>query len=58
MQSAERFDGKAADYAAGRPAYAEELFDLLFARYGFAAGDAVADIGAGTGIFTEALLRR
>ena len=58
MQSAERFDGKAADYAAGRPAYAEELFDLLFARYGFAAGGAVADIGAGTGIFTEALLRR
>ncbi len=58
MDNSHRFDGKAADYAAGRPAYAEELFDLLFAEYGFSARGAVADVGAGTGIFAEALLRR
>lgn len=58
MNNSHRFDGKAEDYAAGRPAYAEGLFDLLFSEYGFSVREAVADIGAGTGIFTEALLRR
>lgn len=53
-----KFDGKASAYEAGRPAYAEELVDLILEACGVRAGDRVADVGAGTGIFTEQLLKR
>lgn len=52
----QKFSGKAEDYDAGRPAYAEELIDELLAACG--GSGAIADVGAGTGIFTEQLLRR
>ena len=52
MDYTHKFDGRAADYAAARPSYAEGLFDCLFERYGLAAGIPVADVGAGTGLFT------
>ena len=58
MDYTHKFDGRAADYAAARPSYAEGLFDCLFERYGLAAGIPVADVGAGTGLFTEQLLKR
>ena len=57
MNNTEKFSGIAGIYAASRPRYAERLFDLLCSDYGFA-GQAVADVGSGTGIFAEGLLKR
>ena len=51
----ELFTGKAEDYARFRPSYPEAAVDWLRER---TSGGAVADIGAGTGIFTRLLLRR
>lgn len=54
----EKFTGRAAHYADARPAYAEALLDRLCAELDLGAGTPVADIGAGTGIFSGQLLRR
>ena len=51
----ELFTGKAEDYARFRPSYPAAAIDWLRER---SSGGAVADIGAGTGIFTKCLLRR
>lgn len=58
MDNTRRFDGYADDYAAGRPDYAEELIDLLYDRYGLTSASVIADIGSGTGKFSEQLLKR
>lgn len=55
MDVTERFTGKAALYAAVRPSYAPELRPYFAAR-GLGAASAVADVGAGTGIFSAFLL--
>ncbi len=52
----QQFTGKAAAYTQGRPAYPEALFDDLYANYGFAAGQTIADMGCGTGKFCAPLL--
>lgn len=54
----ERFAGRVADYERGRPGYPEALFDALVELAALAPGDAVADVGAGTGISSAPLLRR
>jgi ubiquinone/menaquinone biosynthesis C-methylase UbiE len=51
------FAPQAKAYAA-RPAYPEALVDLVASRAGVTAGDRVADLGAGTGIFTRQLVAR
>lgn len=51
----ELFTAKAEDYARFRSSYPEAAIDWLRER---SSGGAVADIGAGTGIFTRLLLRR
>ncbi|MEY8382754.1 class I SAM-dependent methyltransferase [Christensenellaceae bacterium 44-20] len=51
-----RFDGKAALYGQYRPSYPAEYFDYLFQKARLEPEDAIADIGAGTGIFTRQLL--
>lgn len=51
----ELFTGKAEDYARFRPSYPAAAVDWLRER---TSGGAVADVGAGTGIFTRLLLRR
>jgi SAM-dependent methyltransferase len=52
----EKFTGKADVYAESRPSYAPEAIDYIF---GISPRNAVfADIGAGTGIFTELLAKR
>ena len=51
----ELFTAKAEDYARFRPSYPAAAVDWLRER---SSGGAVADIGAGTGIFTRLLLRR
>ncbi|GHV32226.1 methyltransferase [Clostridia bacterium] len=56
----ERFNGKAVDYAKYRPAYPAEFLDYLFAdnEVGLSIGKTVADVGAGTGIFSALLAER
>jgi SAM-dependent methyltransferase len=56
--ASERFDGRVADYRRGRPGYPEALFDAVVELGGLAPGATVADLGAGTGLATEPLLRR
>ena len=51
------FAVQAATYAA-RPGYPGALVDRLVARAGVHAGDPVADVGAGTGLFTVELASR
>lgn len=52
------FTSKVADYVASRPDYPAALFDLLAEHAGLRPGAVVADIGAGTGLFSEGLLER
>ncbi len=51
----EKFSGKADNYDKYRPSYPSELTDWL---YSLTRAQAVADIGAGTGKFTEKLLEK
>jgi len=56
MKSTERFSNRVDDYARWRPGYPAELTAWLIAECGLQRGDAVADIGCGTGLFTRDLL--
>lgn len=55
MDNTKRFSGKADIYAKARPAYAAGALAYL-SSLGLCAGTAVADVGAGTGIFSHQLL--
>ncbi len=57
MDNTKKFDNKAADYSKGRPSYPVELFAFLEERFGLDGNSTVADIGSGTGIFTELLAK-
>ncbi len=52
----QRFSGRASSYAKARPGYPHDLFDHLFAVGALGKGCNVADLGSGTGIFSELLL--
>jgi ubiquinone/menaquinone biosynthesis C-methylase UbiE len=52
------FTEQASAYATARPDYPERLVDRLVEVAGVSAGDEVADIGAGTGIFSAQLAQR
>ena len=54
----EKFSGKADIYKKNRPTYPGELIDYLYSDIGFSHESVVADIGAGTGIFSKLLARR
>lgn len=56
MNYTNRFDGKGEIYAKARPKYAPSLFDYLKNTLNIPTGSVFADIGSGTGIFTEQLL--
>ena len=56
MDNTNRFDGKGALYAKARPKYAAALFDHFQNTLRIPAGSVFADVGSGTGIFTEQLL--
>lgn len=58
MQGATRFSNRVDAYVKYRPGYPEKLFDHLAAAVGLARDWRVADIGSGTGISTEMLLKR
>lgn len=52
-----RFSNRVADYVKYRPGYPPEILDLLREKAGLNAESVVADIGSGTGISAEFLLR-
>ncbi len=52
----DRFTGRALEYAQARPGYPREVVGWLCTVCGLGPGCVVADVGAGTGIFTEMLL--
>ncbi len=54
----DKFTGRAETYEKYRPGYPDSLIDCLYTELGFRCDSVIADIGAGTGIFTEYLLRR
>jgi len=51
------FSTKATDYAASRPDYPAALFEMLGGVYPPTAAASVVDIGSGTGLLTQGLLR-
>ena len=53
---ATRFGGVAGNYERGRPGYPPAVAGAVMAELGLAAGDPVADLAAGTGKLTRALL--
>ena len=53
-----RFSDRVADYVRYRPSYPETLFDYLDKQIGGLKDCPVADVGAGTGIFSRQLLER
>jgi SAM-dependent methyltransferase len=53
-----RFTDRVDDYRRGRPGYPPALLDLLERCCGLGPHAVVADLGSGTGIFTELLLER
>jgi SAM-dependent methyltransferase len=56
LNPTQRFTDRVADYVKFRPGYPREITAFLAARTGLAPGQSVADIGSGTGLFTERLL--
>ncbi|GIP36042.1 class I SAM-dependent methyltransferase [Paenibacillus sp. J2TS4] len=58
MNSKERFSNRVDSYVKYRPSYPQEAIQYLYDTAGLPANGEVADIGAGTGIFSELLLER
>ena len=54
----EIFSAKVSDYVASRPDYPGPLFDMLHTRGNLSPASTIADVGAGTGLLTQELLRR
>jgi len=57
IEPTKRFTNRVANYAAYRPKYPAAVVEFLRAELGLNASSVVADVGAGTGIWTEALLQ-
>lgn len=58
MNSKERFSNRVDSYVKYRPSYPQEAIDYLYDIVGLQLNSEVADIGAGTGIFSKLLLER
>lgn len=52
------FTGKAEAYTASRPSYSPEMIRFLYTDCGFSSQSVIADIGAGTGKFSQLLLEQ
>jgi SAM-dependent methyltransferase len=57
IKTARRFDDRVANYVAYRPSYPAGLIDFLRDELGATRGATVADVGAGTGMLSELLLK-
>jgi SAM-dependent methyltransferase len=55
-QGPQRFTGRAGDYARNRPGYPLEAVQWLIDEFGLSPDRSVAELGSGTGIWTERLL--
>lgn len=53
-----RFSNRVADYVKYRPSYPAPLLDFMVKELGLGESSSVADVGSGTGIFTQLLLDR
>jgi ubiquinone/menaquinone biosynthesis C-methylase UbiE len=58
MNSKERFSNRVDSYVKYRPSYPGEAIDYLYHTIGLTPNCDIADIGAGTGIFSDLLLKR
>ncbi|WP_152395148.1 class I SAM-dependent methyltransferase [Paenibacillus guangzhouensis] len=58
MNSKERFSNRVDTYVLYRPSYPQEVMDYLYGVIGLKQESVVADVGAGTGIFSKLLLER
>jgi SAM-dependent methyltransferase len=58
VDSKERFTNRVDTYVKYRPTYPKEAIDYLYSTVGLKADSLVADVGAGTGIFSTLLLER
>ncbi len=56
MDPTKRFSARADVYAQARPTYPAQVLEILREHHGLHEGAVVADLGAGTGIFTRLLL--
>lgn len=58
VASASRFANRAENYARYRPGYPDEIFEFLEKEMSLNTSDCIVDIGSGTGLFAEPLLKR
>ena len=58
INNTNKFTGIAENYAKYRPSYSEEFIEYLYTEAGFNSASIIADIGAGTGIFSKLLLEK
>ncbi|GIP18123.1 methyltransferase [Paenibacillus montaniterrae] len=58
MNNKERFSDRVDSYLKYRPSYPEEAIDYLYDHVGLRSNSRIADIGAGTGIFSKLILER
>lgn len=58
MDNKERFSNRVENYVKYRPTYPREAIDFLYDIVGFKPESVIADVGAGTGIFSKLLLER
>ena len=58
MDNKERFSDRTGHYVKHRPGYPKEAVDFMYGTVGLRETSVIAEIGAGTGIFTELLLER
>jgi SAM-dependent methyltransferase len=56
LRPTERFTKRVDNYTKFRPSYSTEVITLLTTKLGLNKGSAIADLGSGTGIFSELLL--
>lgn len=57
ISSTSRFSNRAENYARFRPGYPDELFTFIEAALDLRSADNIVDIGSGTGLFAEPLLK-
>jgi SAM-dependent methyltransferase len=57
-ESKQRFSNRVEAYVKYRPSYPKEAIDYLYGKVGFTSQSEIADVGAGTGIFSQLLLER
>jgi len=56
MNNTERFSDRVDNYQKFRPSYTDETINYIIGNFGLSKDSVIADIGSGTGIFTEKLL--